>query len=357
MRRRMVSADMASARRAVLTVALACVAGFAFAWARLPLPWMLGPLLTTAVLRVAGADLAAPPGARQCGQWIIGTALGLYFTPAVVREVGALWHLLLAGAACAVAVGYASGLALSRLAGIDRTTAVFASVPGGAAEMSVLGEPFGARVDLVAAAHSLRILLVVVLVPSAYAVLGIHGLDPYVPGATEFEAAGFAVLMAATLGGALVAQWGGVPNAFVLGSLAVAIPLTASDVVLSSVPAAASATGQLLLGCALGARFDRTFAHGAARFVSAVVASVALAIVLTTGFAFALAGAAGVPTATLVLGLAPGGIAEMCITAKVLQLGVPLVTGFHVTRVIVLLLGTAPLFRALRGWRRSRADD
>ena len=40
----------------------------------------------------------------------------------------------------------------------------------------------------------------------------------------------------------------------------------------------------------------------------------------------------GLYPATLVLGMAPGGIAEMCITAKVLQLGVPLVTAFHVTR-------------------------
>ena len=46
------------------------------------------------------------------------------------------------------------------------------------------------------------------------------------------------------------------------------------------------------------------------------------------------------------LALAPGGIAEMCITAKVLQLGVPLVTAAHVTRVIILLLLTGPLF----GW-------
>ena len=40
----------------------------------------------------------------------------------------------------------------------------------------------------------------------------------------------------------------------------------------------------------------------------------------------------------------------MGITAKVLKLGVPLVTAFHVTRVVVLLLLTAPLF----AWLRSR---
>ena len=59
--------------------------------------------------------------------------------------------------------------------------------------------------------------------------------------------------------------------------------------------------------------------------------------------------------ATLILATAPGGIAEMSITAKVLELGVPVVTAFHVTRVVVLLTCTAPVFTQLRRWRRHRS--
>jgi len=33
-------------------------------------------------------------------------------------------------------------------------------------------------------------------------------------------------------------------------------------------------------------------------------------------------------------------------------LGVPLVTAFHVTRVVALLLLTAPVFALVRRWRR-----
>jgi len=51
------------------------------------------------------------------------------------------------------------------------------------------------------------------------------------------------------------------------------------------------------------------------------------------------------------LAIAPGGIAEMCITAKVLQLGVPLVTAAHVTRVLVLINATAPIYRVARHLR------
>jgi uncharacterized protein len=51
---------------------------------------------------------------------------------------------------------------------------------------------------------------------------------------------------------------------------------------------------------------------------------------------------------TVLLGTSPGGIAEMCITAKVMQLGVPVATAFHVTRYLAVLLATAPLYRWLR---------
>jgi len=60
---------------------------------------------------------------------------------------------------------------------------------------------------------------------------------------------------------------------------------------------------------------------------------------------------------TLVLALAPGGIAEMCITAKVLQLGVPLVTAAHVVRVLILITTTRPSFRVARQLRKRFRID
>ena len=83
--------------------------------------------------------------------------------------------------------------------------------------------------------------------------------------------------------------------------------------------------------------------------------SVTGAMVLSALFGWALAAITGLHPGTLVLATAPGGIAEMSITAKVLELGVPVVTAFHVARVVLLLTCTAPLFRWLRyGRHRAR---
>jgi membrane AbrB-like protein len=333
-------------------LAIALAAGALCAWLRTPIPWMLGPLFAIAACRVGGLAVEAPPGARETGQWIIGTALGLYFTPVVLAEVRDAWWLLAAGAVCSIAVGYASAALLARLGRIDLTTAVFASAPGGAPEMARLGEIFGARADRVAVAQSLRILIVVAVVPAAFTLIGAHGSDAYAMGTTHFDAGGFALLMAATLAGGVLVGRLRLPNPFVLGALAVAIALTGAEVRLSSLPSVAANAGQLLLGCALGSRFERDFLRGAPRFVAAVVAAVLLAIALSALCGVGLAAIAGRPAVTVVLGMAPGGIAEMAITAKVLQLGVPLVTAFHVTRLVALLLLTAPLFGHARRLRR-----
>jgi len=238
-----------------------------------PLPWMIGPLVAVAACRSAGIECAAPAGGRQTGQWIIGTALGLYFTPLVAELVTRMWWLLLFAAVFALALGYFCGYLVAQLAGIDRTTAVFASVPGGAAEMSVLGERYGARVDEVAAAQSLRLMLVVVVIPWVFAALNAHGADVFQPGTTEVEGLGLTALLAATLVGGLALQRFHVAHAFVLGALAVAIPLTVAEVNLSAVSRWLTNAAQLLLGCALGAGFERSFLRRAPRFVAVVVSN------------------------------------------------------------------------------------
>jgi uncharacterized membrane protein AbrB (regulator of aidB expression) len=71
--------------------------------------------------------------------------------------------------------------------------------------------------------------------------------------------------------------------------------------------------------------------------------------VLCAGFAWLLAWGTGLHPATLILGSSPGGIAEMAITAKVLQLGVPVVTAFQVCRLVAVLLIVGPMYGRLYG--------
>jgi hypothetical protein len=318
---------------------------------------MIGPLLAMAALRFSGADVTAPLGGREAGQIIIATALGLYFTPVVAREVLGRWELLIAAALFATALAYIGAIPISHLTATDRTTAFFASVPGGATEMAILGERFGAKPDRIALAQSMRILLVVVLVPFAFTFVGVHGSDVFTPVGKHFAAQGLAVLFASTTAGGFLMSRLKLPNAWLLGALAVSIGVTASGLEWSAVPTPLSNTGQLLLGCALGSRFEREFMRHAPKFALVVCISTVAAIGLSAIFGAAIARASGLAIPTMILATAPGGIAEMCITAKVLQLGVPMVTAAHVARVIMLVTTTAPTFRLVRHALRATRGD
>ena len=99
-------------------------------------------------------------------------------------------------------------------------------------------------------------------------------------------------------------------------------------------------------------RFTPAFVHTAPRWLISVALGTLVLIALSAGFAWLLALGTGLPLATLLLGTSPGGIAEMAITAKVLQLGAPVVTAFQVCRLIAILVVQAPLFALLYERRR-----
>jgi membrane AbrB-like protein len=333
---------------------LALVAGLGCSWLRTPLPWMIGPLFAVAFARLAGLNVTTIPGARYAGQWIIGTALGLYFTPTVMKQLLSFSPWMVLAGIYALVGGVICGMALARLANVDRRTAFFASVPGGATEMSVLAERFGARTDLVAVAQSIRILIVVSVIPFLFSWTGVHGTDRYIPRPGDFSWLGLLELLALTaLGGAALHRFR-FPNGWVIGALFVALPLTAMEIEFSSLPTWLSNAGQLLIGGALATRFQKDFLSRAPRYLAAVSVSVLLAIAMAALFGGFLAWAMPANAATTILATAPGGIAEMAITAKVLQLGMPIVTAFHVARMVFLVSSTGLIYQFAQSWRAKR---
>ena len=62
-----------------------------------------------------------------------------------------------------------------------------------------------------------------------------------------------------------------------------------------------------------------------------------------------------VPTA-MIAATAPGGLAEMSLTAAVLNLGVPLVTAYHIIRIIMITVLTLPAYRIIQRLLIARED-
>lgn len=345
-------------RPAIQTLVIGLLAAVLCVWLNTPLPWMIGPLFATAAGRMSGANLRVPVRVREAGQWAIGTALGLYFTPLVLTVLAHYAGFIAAGVLFAMSLGALCGYLLHRLSGVDRTTAFFAMAVGGASEMATQGDRHGAKVDRVAAAHSLRIMMVVAIVPFCFKYAGVHGLDLFVPGARIVHYDGLLLLIALTTAGALLLKRLNSPNSWVIGPLLVTIALTATGHNLSALPEWMVRVGQLFIGVSLGTRFTPEFLHTAPRYLASVALASALALVIAALFGLGLAEVSGIHPATAILATAPGGIAEMSLTAKTLQLGVPIVTAFHVVRMTTLVLTIGPLFRLMqRLHMRTRASQ
>ena len=346
--------DLPRGVRVALTLQLALPAALLCQWAHVPLPWMIGPLVVTAVGGVAGLPLQASVPLRNAGLWLIGLALGLYFTPPVVALLLPLAPAVALGAAWSLALGYAFYRWLHRADRQDIATPFFAAAIGGASEMAVLAERHGGRVDRVAASHSLRVLMVVLTIPVAMQLLDVHGADLALPGAQAVDLGGLALMGAASAAGVALLWRLGTPNPWVLGALGTTALLSGAGVELSALPRWATNAGQLFIGVGLGTRFTPGFARAAPRWLGRVALGTAAMMVASALFAWALATVIAQHPATVMLGTSPGGIAEMCITAKVLQLGVPVVTVFQLMRYVAVLLLTAPLYR-LERWRLAAA--
>lgn len=321
-----------------------------------PIPWLLGSLIFTAAFKINGANILCHVGFRKVGQWIIGIALGLHFTPETVQIIKNLLPYVIAGCVFALAIGLIGSVILYKWGGVDFTTAYFGSTVGGASEMVVLAERNGSRnIALVASAHSLRVLLIVILIPFVYQFLGLKGDVSSQIQLVEYSYLGLLKLVALTGLGCFVLDRINAPNAMMLGGLLTTAFLTANGIVFTHLQPEIQHLGQMLLGWALGSNYRPGFFKQAPKFFGAVTAMTIVYLVLAFIFCVIVAKMSGIYFPTAVLALSPGGIAEMAVTAKVLMLGAPIVTSFQVSRLIFVLLTVGPIYSLLN--KRSRNKD
>lgn len=340
--------------RSVLMALAACVAAGALAGVvRMPVPWLLGPLLAMAIAGGLGAELDGPPGGRQAGQVVIGLAIGLYFAPQVVAHIARYLPLMVVAGAGSILLGILAAPVFARAAETDRTTAFFCTVPGGLAEMSNLADRYGAEIPPVLLAQSIRVATVVILVPFGMTLWGVSGVDTYVPPAIGTSGVGLLVMLGLATASAFGASKLRVTNPWLLGPMAVGIAFAVTESIPSSIPKPISNTAQVLMGCALGVRFRRDFLMRAHRVAVAAVGTSLGLIVTSAGLGAIVAATTALKLPTMVLATAPGGLPEISITAKVLQLGVPVVAAFHVVRILMILLLSGYAFRATSALGRA----
>jgi len=243
------------------------------------------------------------------------------------------------------------GVWLLRRTGEDRATAYFASMPGGSGEMVNLGARNGAVLSQVAAAQSLRVLAVVLCVPALFKFLIGDGVPLNHAGSVSW---GWLALIA-PLGVAVGFIWQRLrqPNPWLFGPLLVAATVSLACNLQIALPNGASQIGQWLIGSGLACHFNRAFFRRAPSFLGRTLLATALCMLIAGSAAWGLSVLTALDLRSLTLGMMPGGIAEMSLTAETLQLSVPLVTALQVMRLLFVLFLAEPLFRVWNADQRQ----
>jgi hypothetical protein len=331
----------------LLNVLAALAGGFVASRLGVPLAWMLGAMAATAAL--AWFERAAvPQPVRPAALVLLGLGLGQTFTAPVMSAVAGAVPALFVGAVLSIGAGIAVAGLFTRRAGLDPRTAFFAAVPGGVVLMAVLAQRHGAQVAAVSLAQTVRVVTVVVLFPPLVTLLAPHGIaSPFSAERPPVDLPGLMLLLPMGVGAAWVLHLLRIANPWMLGPCVLVIALAWFGLLPSGVPGWMVDAAQLGMGMALGQRLTRRFLLSSRRlalvsFVAALALSAAMA-----ALALPFAWASALPGAAVVLGLAPGGMPEMTVTAKALDLAAPLVLAFHLVRTLVCNLLLGAVWRAV----------
>ncbi len=335
--------------RIAITLALAAAGGGAAHLAGLPLAFLLGPLVVVAAATLAGAPLARPP------EWmtmpmrvVLGVAIGASFEPALLGDLAALGLTLLAVPVYVVVATAIGMVVYGRIGRYDRAEAFFAALPGGLYTMTAYAEDLGVDVRRIALAHALRVTAVVVAAPLlVWAFGGPSGRQALGGGEAWPGLAGAATLVASGIAGYWIGRLSRLPGGVILGPMVVSTGLHLSGVTTAVVPSELLGLAQVVLGAAIGARFLGESPRMIRDGVPLAVLSVALSGVVTVALAVPLALASGFDLVSLLLALAPGGMAEMSLVAVSLGLDAAFVATLHLLRILIVMLG-APVW-----WRRA----
>ena len=326
-------------------IGLAALLMFAVAAGRLfeslgaPLPWMIGPLVGTALIFMTIAPrVTVPTRIRPAGQIVVATQVGLAFSPDALRMLVDMAPLMVGMALATGLCVTIISVVIARLTGQSLAQSVLATVPSSPVEAATMATAASIAPMPVIYAQTLRLAAVVIVVPFAlYAIEGWPegGRAPVTWAVPEV----LPVLMLAAMGvaGAGLFRMLRIANPNFLGPLALAAGVAATGHAPAAFPPEVLALAQVVLGTWLGATFRRDFVTSALGLTAVSLASSLSLLALCSACAVGLAAVSGVDWQTLVLAAAPGGVVEMALTAKFLAQNAVLITTFHLVRIFLFI--------------------
>ena len=335
----------------LLTLAAGAVGGAAAAVVNLPLAWMLGALWVVVLLSAWKTPPQPPRQLRRLALAVIGCYLGGSFTPSFFSSLTQAPFALMMTTLVTVSTFTVGFFALKRLLNVDSHTALFGSMPGGLSLLIALASTYRGDKTVVVTVQVVRIISVASIIPL---------WSRFVAGDAAVVAAAAAdiaepyglwwlllVFFAAAAAGMLLRS----AQIYMMAAIFFTAVLYVNEFTAGAPPPMILAGAQVVLGASVGASLGlkELISSGKTAVVGVTMAILYLAVCAL--FAAAAAAVSDIGFLVWLLAFAPGGIAEICLTAQLLDLNPTFVLTMQVLRLLLVVVCTPLLAR----WLRHRA--
>jgi uncharacterized protein len=340
-------------KKIIITALVAIAGGAIFSLLRIPVPWLLGPMLVMVISKnLLKWNLTWPSALRDTGMIIVGYTIGLSMTSAALKEMAeqlpsmALLTVLL--------MLWCAGIAflVSRVSKIDFQSAILGSIPGGLTQVIMLAEETkGINLAVVTITQVLRLMIIVVSMPLLVMLpIFSHATGNSVPIVASESVGLFPNILLFALVCIVFAIGGNkihFPTAYLLGPIIGTAILQIIGVAGPHLPLAIVDLAQLMIGTHVGlmlqtdqiARKGWTLILAIGSGILLMVGSILLSMLLT--------GLYDVSHATALLSLAPGGMDQMGIIAHEINADLSMVSGYQLFRTFFIFFAIPPLIKFL----------
>ena len=347
-------------RICLVTFIIGFAGAFLFAWARLPLPWVTGPLFFTTILALSGFKLWIPLWLRPPSLAVLGILFGSTISPHFIDQF-ILWFPSMCAVLIFVLVTIPFGSAYLFYVGkYDFVTSLLSAAPGGLIPMTLLGKSYNADERVIAVVQTFRLVLTILIIPLAFQLFGGYvasgnigtggSVAAYLPG--DILPTALACVLGYFL--AVIAR---LPAPSLMGPIIVIAFLRFNGWIESEIPDSLVAVSQVFIGISIALPFNK--ARVREILFDIIHASVSSFIAISFSVLFALITAQFVSESaeSLILAFAPGGFAEMALIGFGLGLEISFVISHQILRFFLIVLGIPIIMMIARGKPNKKNVD
>ena len=294
---------------------------------------------------------------------MVGVAIGTFLQSSTITGLGPRWLPVAVVSIATLIAAIAAGLALARLAPLDRPTASLGMIAGGASGMVAMADELGADSWLVAFMQYLRVFVITLLTPALVAVAfagtgdGSGGIES---GPLLGTGAAWAFMAGVAGIGAIAGFRLRLPAPALLGPLIVAGALSLAGLTGELVvPPLARECAFAIIGLQIGLAFRRDVLRRMADLLLPVAATIGALLVACFGLAALLAATADVSLLDGYLATTPGGLYVVLPIAQSSGADATFVLAVQGMRLVAMMIAAPLIVRYLirTGGRRDRTPS